>query len=176
MRAQPAIRTVPPYYEHPAYIGALARTLEQRLASLSWPPDLILASFHGLPESYVAAGDPYRRHCERTTELLRQRLGRSEAEFALVFQSRFGRAEWLKPYAADTVAGLPAKGVRNLVIIMPGFAADCVETLEEVAIGLRETFLESGGQNFATIPCLNDGPESIAMLAVIAREELEGWL
>jgi protoporphyrin/coproporphyrin ferrochelatase len=176
MRTQPAIRTVPPYYEHPAYIEALARTLEQRLAALSWTPDLILASFHGLPETYVAAGDPYRLHCERTTELLRERLTRTKAELGLVFQSRFGRAEWLKPYALDTVAALPAKGVKNLVMIMPGFAADCVETLEEVAIGLRETFVENGGQNFATIPCLNDGPESIAMLAAIAREELEGWL
>lgn len=175
MRAQPAIRTVPPYFEHPAYIDAIARSIEAKLASLPWSPDLIFASFHGLPESYVAAGDPYRQHCEKTVELLRRRLSMSEDELALVFQSRFGRAEWLKPYALERVAAAPARGVRNLVMIMPGFAADCVETLEEVAIGLRETFLENGGVNFATVPCLNDSPDSIAMLAAIAREDLLGW-
>jgi protoporphyrin/coproporphyrin ferrochelatase len=176
MRWQPAIRTVPPYFDHPAYIEAIAQTLEAKIASLPWSPDLILASFHGLPESYVAAGDPYRSHCEETTRLLRRRLKVSDERLALVFQSRFGKAEWLKPYALETVSTAPARGHKSLLMIMPGFAADCVETLEEVAIGLRETFLENGGENFATVPCLNDSPESIAMLAAIARRELKGWI
>jgi ferrochelatase len=176
MRWQPAIRTVPPYYDHPAYIEAIAQTVERSIASLSWSPDLILASFHGLPESYVAAGDPYLTHCEKTVGLLRRRMNLGEEKFALVFQSRFGRAEWVKPYAAETVAAAPARGVRNLIMVMPGFASDCVETLEEVAIGLREIFLANGGTNFATVGCLNDSPESITMLAAIAREELQGWM
>jgi ferrochelatase len=176
MRWQPAIRTVPPYFDHPAYIDAITRSFEAKLASLPWQPDVILASFHGLPESYVAAGDPYRTHCEETVKLLRVRLKMGEDRLVLVFQSRFGKAEWLKPYAVDTVAAAPAKGVKNLVMIMPGFAADCVETLEEVAIGLGETFHASGGENFASVPCLNDSNESVAMLAAIAREELQGWL
>src|SRR5262249_50882644 len=148
MRAQPAIRTVPPYFDDPAYIDAIAQSLKTKLASLSWPPDLILASFHGLPESYVEAGDPYRSHCQETVRLLRRQLGMTEERLSLVFQSRFGKAEWLKPYAIDTVAQAPSQGVKNLVMIMPGFAADCVETLEEVAIGLKETFHEHGGANF----------------------------
>jgi ferrochelatase len=176
MRWQPAIRTVPPYFDDPAYIEALAASLEATVASLSWSPDLILASFHGLPESYVAAGDPYRSHCEETVRLMRLRLGMGEDRLALVFQSRFGRAEWLKPYAVDRVAAAPARGVKNLLMIMPGFAADCIETLEEVAIGLREIFHENGGKNFATVPCLNDSPRSIAMLGAIGRNELAGWV
>jgi ferrochelatase len=176
MRWQPAIRTVPPYFDDPAYIDALARSFEEQVVSLAWTPDLILASFHGLPESYVAAGDPYRAHCVETVRLLRLRLNLPEGRLSLVFQSRFGKSEWLKPYAVDSVAAAPSKGVKNLVMIMPGFAADCVETLEEVAIGLRETFLANGGGHFATVPCLNDSPESISMLATIARRELRGWI
>jgi len=175
-RSQPAIRTVPPYFDRPVYIDALAWSLEQGLAALPWAPDLILASFHGLPQSYVMAGDPYADHCDRTVKFLRERLKMSEDKLALVFQSRFGKAEWLKPYALDVVASAPSRGVKNLVMIMPGFSADCVETLEEVAIGLRETFLENGGENFTTIPCLNDSPRSIAMLAALVREELQGWI
>ncbi len=176
MRRQPALRSVPPYFDDPAYIDALALTLEEHLASLPWKPDLILASYHGLPQSYVEAGDPYYRHCVTTTELLGQRLKLSPETLQIVFQSRFGRTEWLKPYAQDTVEGLPERSVKNLVVIMPGFAADCVETLEEIAIGLRETFLEKGGVNFATVPCLNDHPGSVKMLEAIVRRELAGWL
>lgn len=176
MRWQPAIRIVPPYYEHPAYIGALAETLNSSLGGLNWKPDRILASFHGLPQSYFDAGDPYYCHCHKTARLLAEHLALPEGFLSLVFQSRFGRAEWLKPYAQQTVEQLPGQGVKNLVMIMPGFAADCVETLEEVAIGLRETFLHHGGENFAAVPCLNDSPASISMLAVISRQELGGWL
>ena len=176
MRWQPALRIVPPYYDHPAYIDALAGSLSSLLATLGWAPDLILASFHGLPESYAKAGDPYPAHCRETARLLSAKLHLPDGRLRIVFQSRFGRAEWLKPYAQDTVVALPAQGVRNLVMIMPGFAADCVETLEEVAIGLKETFAHNGGANFATVPCLNDTPASIDMLAAIVRQELAGWV
>jgi ferrochelatase len=176
LRWQPALRFVPPYFAEPVHIDALARSIETYLAGLGWAPDVILASFHGLPESYVAKGDPYYRHCQETTRLLREKLNMPETKLRLVFQSRFGRTEWIKPYAQDTVAGLPAQGVRNLVMVMPGFAADCVETLEEVAIGLAETFRENGGLNFSAVPCLNDSVMSIAMMAFIIRKELAGWL
>lgn len=176
LRRQPTLRFVPPYFDAPVHIDALATSVSAHLAGLDWVPDTILASFHGLPEDYVAKGDPYQRHCVETTRLLRERLGLSEAKLRLVFQSRFGRTEWLKPYAQDTVAGLPAQGVRNLVMVMPGFAADCVETLEEVAIGLAETFRENGGVHFSAVPCLNDSPGAITMMAAIIRKELAGWL
>jgi ferrochelatase len=175
LRWQPTLRFVPPYYAESAHIDALGQSLRGHLKTLSFAPDLILASYHGLPESYIEAGDPYYSHCRETTRLLRERLNLPEGQLQMVFQSRFGRAEWLKPYAQDIVAGLPGKGVRSLVMIMPGFAADCVETLEEVAIGLAETFRENGGENFSTVPCLNDSGVSIAMLSSIIRKELTGW-
>lgn len=176
MRWQPAIRTVPPYYAHPAYIAALADSLGGFLDRLPWRPDVILASFHGLPLSYVTAGDPYGRHCQETAWRLAERMGLSPDGLKLVFQSRFGRAQWLRPYAQKAVEQLPSRGVKNLVMVMPGFAADCVETLEEVAIGLAETFREHGGINFAAAPCLNDSRHSVDMLAAIARQELAGWI
>jgi ferrochelatase len=175
MRWQPALRTLPPYYDDPSYIDALALSLERHLAGLAWTPDLILASFHGLPESYFKAGDPYHCHCMKTARLLRDRLKLPKERLQVVFQSRFGKAEWLKPYAQQTVEGLPASGVKNLVMVMPGFAADCVETLEEVAIGLAETFHEKGGVNFSAVPCLNDGEPSLKMLETMVRRELRGW-
>lgn len=175
LRWQPALRFVPPYYAEPAHIEALASSITDHLATLSWTPDAILASYHGLPESYVEAGDPYYDHCQETTRLLRGNLNMPEAKLRIVFQSRFGKTEWIKPYALDTVAALPSQGVRNLVMVMPGFAADCVETLEEVAIGLAETFRENGGENFSTVPCLNESDRSIAMLASLIRKELSGW-
>jgi protoporphyrin/coproporphyrin ferrochelatase len=176
LRWQPAVRIVPAYFDHPAYIAALAKSLGDFLKTLDWQPDLILASFHGLPESYFKAGDPYYCHCQKTARLLSAKLQLPDGKLKVVFQSRFGRAEWLKPYAQDTVTALPSQGMRNLVMIMPGFAADCVETLEEVAIGLNETFRHNGGVNFAAVPCLNDSPASIDMLAKIIRQELSGWV
>jgi ferrochelatase len=176
LRWQPALRFVPPYYDEAVHIDALVQSISAHLAGLDWTPDLILASYHGLPESYVAAGDPYERHCQETTRHLREKLGLPETQLRLVFQSRFGRAEWLKPYAQDVVASLPGQGVRNLVMVMPGFAADCVETLEEVAIGLAETFRENGGIDFSAVPCLNDSYIAIAMMASLIRKELAGWL
>ena len=176
LRWQPAIRTVPPYFDHPAHIEALARSLQRHLASLTWTPDVILASFHGLPKDYLLAGDPYHCHCRKTARLLAERLGLAQGQLQVVFQSRFGKAEWLQPYAQQTVEELPARGVKNLVMIMPGFSADCVETLEEVGIGLRETFHAKGGVNFSAVPCLNDSTESVAMLETIVREQLSGWI
>ncbi len=176
MRWQPAVRSVPPYYDNPAHIEALAISLEKHLAALDWTPDLILASFHGLPKSYFMAGDPYHCHCLKTARLLAGRLKLSSGKLQVVFQSRFGKAEWLQPYAQQTVEELPAKGVKNLVMIMPGFASDCVETLEEVAIGLKETFEEKGGKKFSVVPCLNDSEESVTMLEEIVRNEIQGWV
>ena len=176
MRWQPAIRSVPPYFDAPEYIEALAQSFERHVAALGWTPDIVLASFHGLPREYLDRGDPYHCHCMKTARLLGERLKLPGEKFQVVFQSRFGRTEWLRPYAQETVENLPAKGVKNLVMIMPGFSADCVETLEEVAIGLKETFVEKGGVNFSAVPCLNDQPQSIAMLEAIVRRELSGWI
>jgi ferrochelatase len=175
MRWQPATRSVPPYFDHPAYIDALAKSLKQHIKDLPWKPDMILASFHGLPREYLTKGDPYHCHCMKTARLLREKMKLAPEQLQVVFQSRFGRAEWLQPYAQGTVEGLPAKGVKNLVMIMPGFSADCVETLEEVAIGLDETFKHAGGVNFSAVPCLNDSPISIDMLEKLVRQELQGW-
>jgi len=176
MRWQPAIRTVPPYFDSPAYIDAVAASLKTHMASLKWKPDRILLAFHGLPREYLDKGDPYHCHCQKTARLVREKLGLSKDFAQIVFQSRFGKAEWLKPYAQDTVEELPKQGVKNLLMISPGFSSDCVETLEELAIGLKETFQEHGGQNFSVVPCLNDSPNSIAMLKRIVKQELQGWL
>jgi protoporphyrin/coproporphyrin ferrochelatase len=176
IRWQPTIRVVPPYFATTSYIDAIAGSLSDYLKNLSWKPDRILMAFHGLPKEYLDKGDPYHCHCQKTARLVRNKLGLSADFLQLVFQSRFGRAEWLKPYAQDTVEELPSQGVKNLLIISPGFAADCVETLEELSIGLKETFEEKGGENFAVVPCLNASPASLKMLETIVRTELKGWL
>jgi ferrochelatase len=176
MRWQPSIRTVPPYFDHPAYIDAVAESLKTHLASLSWKPDRILVAFHGLPREYLDKGDPYHCHCQKSARLLREKMKLTPDDMQLVFQSRFGRAEWLKPYAQDTVESLPAQGVKNLLMISPGFSSDCVETLEELAIGLAETFHEKGGVNFSVVPCLNDSLASVKLLTQLVNEELKGWI
>ena len=175
MRWQPALRTVPPYHDDPVYIEALAESVRAHLKGLGWTPHTLLASFHGLPEEYFDKGDPYHCHCQKTARLLREALDWPEDRFVVSFQSRFGKAEWLKPYTDQTVEGLARKGVRDLLIITPGFAADCVETLEEIALGIAETFRANGGENFSVVPCLNDSEDSIAMLESIVRRELAGW-
>jgi protoporphyrin/coproporphyrin ferrochelatase len=175
-RWQPAVRTAPPYFEHPGYIGALARSIEDHLATLSWRPEVVLASFHGLPKRYLMLGDPYHCQCAKTTRLLCERLGWAESFLRMTFQSRFGREEWLRPYTDETVLELARSGARNLAIVTPGFAADCLETLEEIAIGARELFLERGGANFTFVPCLNAAEDHIALLAELVRRELAGWL
>jgi ferrochelatase len=176
MRWQPAIRTLPPYHDDPAYIEALAETLTAGLARLDFAPDMVLASFHGVPREYLDKGDPYHCQCQKTVRLLRDRLGWPKEKLQIVFQSRFGKAEWLQPYTDVTLAGLPATGVKKVAVIMPGFAADCLETLEEIAIRGAETFKENGGEQFAAIPCLNDGPEGMALLDRLVRRELSGWI
>lgn len=176
MRWQPAVRTVPPYFDNPAHIEGLAQSLTAHLKTLDWEPDMILASFHGLPKDYFMAGDPYHCQCLKTARLLAERLNLPREQLQVAFQSRFGKAEWLQPYAQETVEQLPGKGVKKLLMITPGFASDCVETLEEVAIGLKETFEEAGGEQFSVVPCLNDSEPSITMLERLVRHELQGWI
>jgi ferrochelatase len=176
MRRQPALRVAPPYYDDPVYIDALARSLEAHLKTLPFAPDIILASFHGIPKDYFEKGDPYYCHCAKTTRLLRDRLKLGEGELIMTFQSRFGSAEWLKPYTDETVRALPARGCKNLAVIMPGFAADCLETLEEIAGENAEYFRHAGGENFAAIPCLNDSEAGMSAIETVVLRELQGWL
>jgi ferrochelatase len=176
LRDQPALRVVPPYFDDPVYIEALAASIEAALKRLPFAPDLILASFHGIPKSYAEEGDPYPTHCEATVRLLRQRLGLDEGKLMLTFQSRFGKAEWLQPYTDKTVEALARRGVKNLAVVTPGFTADCLETLEEIAVENANIFHESGGENFAAIPCLNDSEWGMRVLAHLVRRELQGWI
>src|SRR5579872_5901470 len=175
MRWQPAIRVAAPYYDDPVYIGALARSVRRALAGLDFEPEAVLASFHGIPQAYADKGDPYARQCAETTRLLREALGLSEERLKMTFQSRFGRAEWLKPYTAETVRELASSGVRRLAVLTPGFAADCLETLEEIGVENAGYFRAAGGERFAAIPCLNDSPDGMAVIEAVARRELRGW-
>jgi len=176
MRWQPAIRTVPPYHDDPAHIDALAASLKAHLKSIDYKPDVVVASFHGLPKSYLMRGDPYHCHCHKTARLLRERMGMKEGELIITFQSRFGREEWLQPYTDKTIEKLARDGVRKVVVITPGFSSDCVETLEEIAIGVKEMFEQHGGENFTVAPCLNDSEASIKMLKRLIDRELSGWV
>jgi protoporphyrin/coproporphyrin ferrochelatase len=176
MRFQPAVRIAPPWHDDPVYIEAVAASLEAELKKLSFKPDMILASFHGVPKDYVAKGDPYERQCAETARLLRERLRLDENTFMLTFQSRFGTAEWLQPYTDMTVKALAECGVKNLAIVTPGFVADCLETLEEIAVENGEIFHQSGGKNFAAIPCLNDGEAGMAVIRHVVLRELKGWV
>jgi protoporphyrin/coproporphyrin ferrochelatase len=176
LRDQPTLRVVPPYYDDPVYIDALAASMEAELKRLPFEPELILASFHGIPKSYADEGDPYPSHCEATTRLLRARLGLDETKLMLTYQSRFGRAEWLQPYTDKTVEALARRGVKSLAVVTPGFSADCLETLEEIAVENAEIFKEHGGENFAAIPCLNDTEAGMAVIQHLVRRELQGWL
>lgn len=176
LRWQPAVRTTPAYHDEPTYIRALANSIESHLKTLDWSPDLVVTSYHGLPMRYFRAGDPYHCHCYKTTRLVREALGWEERRILVAFQSRFGKEEWLQPYLQETVEALPGKGVKNLAILCPGFSSDCVETLEEVNIGIRESFLEAGGENFTYIPCLNDTPDGMTVIRSIVERELQGWL
>ena len=176
MRWQPALRVAPAWFDAPAYIDALATSLEQGLAKLPFKPDMILASFHGMPEEYLRKGDPYHCQCVKTARLLRERLKLDESKLMLTFQSRFGPAEWLKPYTDATVKALAEKGVKSLAIITPGFAADCLETLEEIAMENAHIFKTAGGENFAAIPCLNDSDLGMAVIRDVVARELMGWV
>ena len=176
LREQPALRVVPPYYDDPVYIDALAVSIENELKRLPFTPEIILASFHGIPKSYADAGDPYPMHCRETARLLRERMKLTEDKLMQTFQSRFGRAEWLQPYTDKTVEALAQRGVKNLAVVCPGFAADCLETLEEIAGENAEIFKHNGGENFALIPCLNDSEAGMAVLHHLVLRELQGWV
>jgi ferrochelatase len=176
LRDQPSLRVVPPYYDDPVYIEALATSLEDELKKLPFVPEKILASFHGIPKSYVEQGDPYPDHCAETVRLLRQRLRLDENKLMLTFQSRFGRAEWLTPYTDITVKSLAQQGVKNLAVITPGFSADCLETLEEIAVENAGYFKFNSGVNFATIPCLNDTAGGMRVISHLVKRELQGWV
>ncbi|MEP7006514.1 MAG: ferrochelatase [Sphingomonas bacterium] len=172
MRWQPAIRTLPPYHDDPAYIAALKASVEASLAALDFEPEAIVASFHGMPQRTLELGDPYHCQCRKTARLLSEAMGR---ELLVAFQSRFGRAKWLEPATDRMLEALPAKGVTRVAIVAPGFSADCLETLEELAIRGRESFLAAGGTHFAYLPCLNDSVPGIDMLRILIARELEGW-
>jgi len=172
MRWQPALRTLPPYHDDPAYIDALRQSVEASLAALDFEPEAIVASFHGMPQRTLELGDPYHGHCRKTARLLQDALGR---EVIVAFQSRFGRAKWLTPATDVTLEALPGTGIKKVAIFAPGFSADCLETLEELSIRGRESFEQAGGTHFAYLPCLNDSDVGIDMLRRLIARELEGW-
>jgi ferrochelatase len=176
LRAQPTLRVTPPYYDDPDYIEALAVSIKAHLATLPFEPELIVASFHGMPQEYVDKGDPYLAQCVATTQALRARLGLDASKLLLTFQSRFGNAEWLQPYTDATTAKLARDGVRRIAVVMPGFAADCLETLEEIAQENAELFRHSGGEQFTAIPCLNDSDAGMDVIRQLVRRELQGWI
>jgi ferrochelatase len=173
MRWQPAVRTLPPYHDDPAYIGALRRSIEGAITALSFRPDALLASFHGMPERTLKLGDPYHCHSVKTARLLGEALS---IPVHMSFQSRFGRAKWLEPETEATQAKLVREGVRNIAVATPGFSADCLETLEEIAMRAKEAFLAAGGENFAYLPCLNASAEAITLYQRLIGRELSGWM
>lgn len=172
-RWQPALRTLPPYHDDPAYIDALANSVTTQLVALDFAPDIVLASFHGMPRRTLDKGDPYHCQCRKTARLLAERLA---VPLRVSFQSRLGRAEWLRPYTDQTLTALPGEGIRRLAVIAPGFSADNLETLEELAMQGHETFHAAGGTDFAYLPCLNVSTDGLALLHTIVRRELSGWL
>lgn len=176
MRRAPAVRSVPPYYDEPVYIEALATSIRNHLATLDFEPEVVITSYHGIPKPYSDRGDPYRSHCLATTRLLREQLGWDDKKLITCFQSRFGAQEWLQPYTDKTVERLAKEGVKSIAVVNPGFSSDCIETLEEIAGEAGEIFHHAGGKNFAHIPCLNDSPEGMRVIETLVRRELMGWL
>ena len=173
MRWQPAIRTLPPYHDDPAYIAALKASVERQLAALPFEPQLILTSFHGMPQRTLEMGDPYHCHCQKTARLLREALG---WPLEVSFQSRFGRAKWLEPATDEMLEALPGRGIERVAVVAPGFSVDCLETLEELAIRGRESFIGAGGKDFAYLECLNDSDEGMMLLRTLLERELAGWV
>jgi ferrochelatase len=173
MRWQPAIRTLPPYHDDPAYIAALATSVRQAMAALPFTPDALLTSFHGMPERTLQLGDPYHCHCQKTARLLSEAMDR---DLVISFQSRFGRAKWLEPATDHTLMRLAREGTKKVAIFAPGFSVDCLETLEELAMQGHEQFEEAGGTHYAYLPCLNDSPVGMDMVETIVRRELAGWM
>jgi len=172
MRWQPAVRTLPAYHDDPAYIAALKASVERTLSALDFSPDVILASFHGMPERTLHLGDPYHCQCHKTVRLLSEALGHP---VEISFQSRFGRAKWLEPATDTTLVRLASEGCRSIAVVTPGFSADCLETLEEIAMQGQAIFLAAGGRNFAYLPCLNAGSEAITLYDTLVGRELAGW-
>ena len=170
MRWQPSLQIVPHYESEPLYVSAIAKSIEKKIETISWKPDLIIASYHGIPKKYFDKGDPYHCYCHKTTRLIKEKF--SKIEIQTTFQSRFGPQEWLTPYTDKTLESLSAKGIKNLLVICPGFASDCVETLEEINILGRETFLKNGGEKFDFIPCLNDSSEHIKLFENLVKKYL----
>ena len=173
MRRQPALRTLPPYYDDPLHIDALKASLQRELAALDFEPQRLLLSFHGMPQRTLERGDPYHCHCQKTARLLSEQLS---IPTDIAFQSRFGRAKWLEPATDKVLAAYPSQGITRIAIAAPGFSADCVETVEELGIRGRETFISAGGEKFARLDCLNDSPEGLDMLEALIGRELAGWL
>ena len=173
MRWQPSLRTLPPYYDDPLYIDAVAASLRRQLEALDFEPDRLLLSFHGMPVRTLDLGDPYHCHCQKTARLLAEALGR---EVDIAFQSKFGRAKWLEPATDAVLAAYPRQKMKSIAVAAPGFSVDCIETLEELGIRGRETFRRAGGEHFALLDCLNDSPEGLDMLAQLISRELAGWI
>jgi ferrochelatase len=176
MRAQPTVRVTPPYYDDPDYIEALAVSISAHLKTLPFQPELIVASFHGMPQKYIDKGDPYQAQCTATTDALRKHMGLDASKLLLTFQSRFGFDEWLKPYTDKTIEQLAKDGVRRIAVVTPGFSADCLETLEEIAQENAEIFKHAGGEQFAFIPCLNDSDPGMDVIRQLVLRELQGWI
>ena len=170
MRWQPSLQIIPHYESEPIYIHALINSIEKKIKEINWKPDLIISSYHGIPKSYFDKGDPYHCYCHKTTRLMKEKFNKIEIQ--TTFQSRFGPQEWLTPYTDKTLESLPGKGIKNLLVICPGFASDCVETLEEINILGRDSFLKSGGKHFDLIPCLNDNPDHITLLRHLINKYL----
>ena len=176
MRAQPTLRVTPPYYDDPDYIDALAVSIDANLASLPFKPELIVASFHGMPQKYIDKGDPYSAQCIATMDALRKRMGLDASKLILTFQSRFGFDAWLQPYTDKTIEQLAKDGVRRIAVVTPGFSADCLETLEEIAQENAEIFKHNGGEQFSAVPCLNDSDAGMDVIRQLVLRELQGWI
>jgi ferrochelatase len=176
MRAQPTVRVTPPYYDDPDYIEALAVSIDAHLKTLPFQPELIVASFHGMPQKYVDKGDPYQAQCIATMDALRRRMGVDASRMPLTFQSRFGFDQWLQPYTDKTIEKLAKDGVRRIAVVTPGFSADCLETLEEIAQENAEIFTHNGGEQFAAVPCLNDSDPGMDVIRQLVLRELQGWI
>jgi ferrochelatase len=176
MRWQPTLRVAHPWYDDPIYIEALAASLREGLAALDFEPEVILASFHGVPKEYLLKGDPYHCHCQKTSRLLRDKMGFPPERLIATFQSRFGPSEWLRPYTDATVKTLAERGVKRLAIITPGFTADCLETIEEIGVENRDIFVKHGGEKFARMDCLNADENGMAVIRAVVQRELMGWI
>ena len=173
---QPAVRTVPAYFEHPKFIDALAQSVERAYAALEEKPDMLVCSYHGMPKRYLLEGDPYHCQCQKNTRLLKERLGWDDSQICTTFQSVFGREEWLRPYTVEHVAELAKQGKKRIAVIAPAFSADCIETLEEINEEIAESFEHAGGEQFTYIPCLNDDDAHIEALSAVIDTEISGWL